>query len=123
MRLRIVLFAVAVLAATNAVAQSGKVRAKTDVNCKAEGLQLDCTIRLTNAATGAPLAGIGVTVSADMPSMPMVHNIRPSKAAASAEPGSYRAKLELEMSGDWALRVDLSGPVRDRVIKTIRVAP
>jgi hypothetical protein len=60
-------------------------------------------------------------VSADMPSMPLVHNVRPVKASAGGEPGSYQAKLELEMSGDWALRIDLSGPLRDRVFKPIRV--
>ncbi len=118
---RLALFIVAVMAATNAAAQSGKVRAKADVNCKPDGLQLDCTIKLTDAATGAPLPGVTVTVSADMPSMPMVHNVRPAKAAAGAAPGSYQAKIELEMSGDWALRIDLAGPVRDRVIKPIRV--
>jgi hypothetical protein len=118
---RVALFAIAALAATDALAQSPKVRAKADVNCRADGLQLDCTITLTNAATGAPLTGVGVTVSADMPSMPGIHSIRPVQAAADTEPGAYRSKLELEMSGNWALRIDLAGPVRDRVIKTILV--
>jgi hypothetical protein len=119
--LRIALVVVATLASTAAFAQSEKLRAKTDVTCKNNGLELDCTIKLSNAATGAPLPGVGVTVSADMPSMPLVHNVRPVKAAAGSEPGSYQAKLELEMSGDWALRIDLSGPLRDRVFKPIRV--
>ncbi|MBZ0148180.1 MAG: FixH family protein [Pseudorhodoplanes sp.] len=121
MLIRAALFVVAALAATAAFAQSGKIRAKADVNCKNDGLDLDCTIKLTNAATGAPLAGVNVTVGADMPSMPMMHNVPPVKAAAGAEPGSYRSKIELEMSGEWALSIDLSGPVRDRVIKKIRV--
>ena len=121
MSLRMVILAVAALAATGVFAQSAKIRAKTDVQCKPDGLQLDCTIKLTDAATGAPLAGVNVTVGADMPSMPMMHNVPPVKAAAGAEPGSYRSKIELEMSGEWALRIDLTGPVRDRVIKRIRV--
>lgn len=121
MLIRAALFVVAALAATAAFAQSGKIRTKADVNCKNDGLDLDCTIKLTNAATGAPLAGVNVTVGADMPSMPMMHNVPPVKAAAGAEPGSYRSKIELEMSGEWALRIDLTGPVRDRVIKRIRV--
>jgi hypothetical protein len=59
-------------------------------------------------------------VGADMPSMPMAHNVRPVKAEAGAQPGSYRARLELEMTGVWALRLDLSGPVRDRLISVLR---
>jgi hypothetical protein len=119
--LRVALVVVAALTANAALAQSAKLRARTDVTCKNNGLELDCIIKLSNAATGAPLPGVSVTVSADMPSMPLVHNIRPVKAAAGSEPGSYQAKLELEMSGDWALRIDLAGPLRDRVFKPIRV--
>jgi hypothetical protein len=120
-RATVALFVVALLAASDALAQSGKIRAKTSVDCRPDGLELDCTIKLINAETGAPLTGVSVTVSADMPSMPMVHNIKPVKAVAGAGPGSYRSKIELEMSGDWALRIDLAGPVRDRIIKKIRV--
>jgi hypothetical protein len=110
----------ATLVASPAAAQA--VRAKADVDCASAGQTLlyDCTIRLTNARTGAALSGVTVSVGADMPSMPGAHNVRPVKAAEQAEKGTYKVQLELEMHGDWAVRLDLSGPIRDRVISVLR---
>jgi hypothetical protein len=75
----------------------------------------DCTIRLTNAATGEPVTGVQITVGADMPSMPMAHNVRPVRAVPGAQPGEYRVRLELEMHGEWAVRLRLAGAVRDQI--------
>jgi len=58
-------------------------------------------------------------VGADMPSMPMAHNVRPVRATAGQALGTYAAKIELEMYGEWMLRLDLSGRLRDRVLKTL----
>jgi YtkA-like protein len=102
-----------------------QVRAKADVACKPSGttLQYDCTIALTNSRTNEPLGGVTMTVGADMPSMPMMHNVRPVAAAPGHEPGTYRARILLEMHGDWALQLNLSGPVRDRVVTNLRFEP
>jgi hypothetical protein len=118
MKWMILLFAA--LLASPAAAQA--VRAKADVGCASAGKALlyDCTIRLTNARSGAALSGVTVTVGADMPSMPGAHNVRPVKATEQAEKGTYKVQLELEMHGDWAVRLDLSGPLRDRVIAMLR---
>ena len=99
-----------------------QVRAKADVGCQpgAEKLQYDCTIKLANSRTSEPLAGLTLMVGADMPSMPAVHNVRPVRAAEDQDKGTYRARIVLEMYGDWALRLELSGAVRDRVVKTLR---
>jgi YtkA-like len=93
-------------------------RAAADVSCRPAGapLQYDCAIRLTEARSKTPLTGATVTIGADMPSMPMAHNVRPRKATPSTEPGLYEVRLELEMNGDWVLRIDVTGPVRDRVV-------
>jgi hypothetical protein len=32
----------------------------------------------------------------------------------------HEVRIELEMLGDWALRIDVTGRVRDRVIKVLR---
>ncbi|MBI0328531.1 FixH family protein [Burkholderia plantarii] len=69
----------------------------------------DCTIRLA-APDGAPLRGARFTVSADMPSMPMAHNVTPVAAMPDAGPGVYRARLALEMPGVWLVRLDFSTP-------------
>jgi YtkA-like protein len=97
-------------------------KANADISCRpaAEKLQYDCTIKLTDARTNEPLTGIELTVGADMSSMPMAHNVRPAKATAARESGTYQVRIVLEMHGDWALRLDLAGPVRDRIIKPLR---
>jgi hypothetical protein len=109
----------ALCAPQNAHAQ---VRAKADVSCRPGGekLQYDCIIKLANSRTGEPLSGLTLMVGADMPSMPGAHNVRPVKATEDEDKGTYRARIALEMHGDWALRLDLSGTARDRVIKILR---
>ena len=107
------------------VTASAQSRAKADVACSPTStlLQYDCTITLTNARTSEPLSGVTLTVGADMPSMPMMHNVRPVAAAPGSPPGTYQARLMLEMHGDWALQLNLSGPLRDRVVTIIRFDP
>ncbi len=113
------LFALLLLtAAVPALAQ----RVAANVECKPAGRKLtyDCTIKLTEASSGTPISGAKITVGADMPSMPMAHSMRPVPAKAGAEPGTYGARLELEMRGEWAVKMRVSGPVQDQVIKTLR---
>ena len=74
----------------------------------------DCDIRLARGSK--PLEGAQVTVGADMPSMPMAHNVRPVKAVPGKSPGEYRASLDLEMLGEWAVKLRLAGPVKDQLI-------
>ena len=74
----------------------------------------DCTIKLTRG--GQPLPGADITVGADMPSMPMAHNVKPVKAKPGKAPGEYQAKLDLEMLGEWAVKLRLRGPLQDQLI-------
>ncbi len=110
--MRVILVATLLLAAAPAFAQ----RVQADLDCRpAKGLMTyDCVIRLSRG--GKPLKGAQVSVGADMPSMPMAHNVKPVKASPGGKPGEYRARLELEMSGEWAVKLRLSGPVRDQII-------
>jgi hypothetical protein len=91
-------------------------RPEAKLDCKYTGTDFvyDCTIFLKRS--GEPLAGAQVTMGADMPSMPMAHNVKPVKAQPTKAPGEYRAKLDLEMSGEWAVKLRLAGPVRDQLI-------
>jgi hypothetical protein len=104
---------------------AAQTRAKADIACKPaeKSLQYDCTIRLLDTRSGEPLSGVDVMVGADMPSMPMAHNVRPVKATPGPAPGTYAATIELEMHGEWMLRLDLSGRLRDRVLKTLHFDP
>jgi hypothetical protein len=98
-------------------------RAKAEVDCRpaAERLAYDCAIALRGAESGRPLAGVEVTVLADMPSMALAHNVRPVKATPGPEPGQYLARLRFEMAGEWALRLRLTGSIRDQVVTLVRI--
>jgi hypothetical protein len=104
------------------LAVSAGDRAKADVGCKATGDKLvyDCMIMLMDHKSGDPIPGAKIVVKADMPSMPMAHNVVPVIAMAMGKPGSYHARIKLEMHGEWALTVDVSGPVRDRLVKKLQ---
>jgi hypothetical protein len=39
------------------------------------------------------------------------------KARPAKNPGEYEARLDLEMPGEWAVKLRISGPVRDQVVK------
>jgi hypothetical protein len=114
--------ALAVLAAGTAHAAD---RAQAAITCKPAGVSLayNCTVKLTNARTGAPLEKAQLFVGADMPSMPLAHNVPPATAKATGAPGEYHALVVLEMHGDWALRLKIGGPVRDQLIEVFNFSP
>jgi YtkA-like len=116
---------VVALLCNQAGAHAAETRAKAEVECQPLPirLQYDCVVKLADARTDEPLAGATVRVGADMPSMPMAHNVRPVAATTGEAPGTYRARVALEMHGDWALRIDITGPLRDRVVKVLRFEP
>jgi hypothetical protein len=111
----------AALAMALAPAAALAQRLAADVDCKPtkHDLVYDCRIALKEAKSGKPVAGAEVSVGADMPSMPMAHNVRPVKAAPGSAPGEYAARIELEMYGEWALKLNVRGPVRDVVVKKL----
>ena len=108
-------------AALPAATVAAAPRPQVDLQCEAfgSGPQLECTVRLR--LSGAPLAGAQVTLGAAMPSMPMAHSVKPVAAVPTGQPGEYRGRLELQMNGVWALQVDVAGPLRDRVVRPLRI--
>ena len=93
-------------------------RARADVECIPSNQKLiyDCLIMLTGRKTGAALDGVVFTIKTNMPSMPMAHNMKPVKAMPTGKPGMYHATIELEMHGEWILKIDVSSPARDTII-------
>lgn len=87
-----------------------------EVHCKATGQDFvyDCRIMLMHG--GRPLEGAAVTLGADMPAMPMAHNVGPANATPGTKPGEYNARLDLEMLGEWAITLRIDGPVRDLLV-------
>ena len=106
--MRMLILAVLLLPVT-AFAQ--KTNAKLDCKYTGKDFIYECVIRLQ-----PPMEGVQVTMSADMPSMPMAHQVRPVKAQPTKNPGEYRARLDLEMTGEWAVKLRLAGPVRDQLV-------
>jgi YtkA-like len=85
-------------------------------------LRQRCRVRLTDRRTGRPVAGATVTLTADMPSMPLAHGVTPVPARPGPEPGTYQATVQLEMPGRWVVAARIEGPVRDQVTHAIDVA-
>jgi len=87
-----------------------------DMQCKPSGKDLifDCVFRL--ARTDQPVSGAQLTVAAEMPSMPREHKQKPVKARAGKGPGEYLVRLDLDMLGEWDLKLRLSGPLRDQLV-------
>jgi len=79
-----------------------------------------CTVTLTDRNTGRNLDGATVTLSADMPSMPLAHSVRPVRAKAGGG-GIYSGVLELEMTGRWVIAVRITGPVSDQITHTLDI--
>ena len=106
------LFLILLLASSGAAAQ----RAQAGMRCAHSGTDFiyDCVIEVRRA--GEPVPGLAITAGADMPSMPMAHNIRPVKARPGSSPGEYLLRLDLDMAGEWAVKLRLSGPVRDVLV-------
>ena len=85
-----------------------------------EKLVFHCTFDVMGKKSRRPIDGAAFKVGADMPSMPMAHNVKPIRPEPVAgEPGSYQGMLELEMPGEWTLRMTFEEPVRDIVIEKL----
>lgn len=97
-------------------------RPRLELQCVSYGMgpMLECTVDLKRR-DGTPLDGAQVTLGALMPSMPMAHTVKPVRAQASGAPGRYKGTLELEMLGVWSVDIDITGPVRDKLARNVRV--
>ncbi len=93
-------------------------RAKALVQCEKTDIRLvyDCLIMLMGKKSGKPMEGAKFEVGADMPSMPMAHNVKPVMAMPGKKPGTYHVRIQLKMYGEWALKIDLKEPMRDLLI-------
>lgn len=102
-----------------ASAQSPRLRVDLGCTPTERALTYLCTVAVADSA-GRPVDGVQVTLSADMPSMPMVHNVSPVTAQPVAgRPGSYEGRITLEMSGEWAVRLRFDAPHRDVVVRKL----
>jgi hypothetical protein len=107
--------AAALFAALPAHAQE---RMGADVTCNRVGttMQYDCLLKLKGMLSGHPIQGAAIVVGADMPAMPMAHNVKPVQAEATGQPGEYKFRIALDMHGEWALKIRLAKPRRDLIV-------
>jgi hypothetical protein len=110
---------VAALVSASAPAALAADRAKVAMTCSAFGAKFayDCTLHLTNARTGAAVDGAYIVLGADMPSMPMVHNVPPHELKPTGKSGEYAARIQLDMHGPWAIKLRITGALRDEVVE------
>ena len=94
----------------------GKMMAEVECRGTKEKLVYDCKILLIEMKTRKKVEKAEFKVSAEMPSMPGSHNVKPVMAR-SIGMGLYLVKLNLEMFGEWALKMDFTIPRRDRIVK------
>jgi hypothetical protein len=89
---------------------------RADLQCKPSGKDLiyDCVVRLARA--DQPVTGAQLTVSAEMPSMPGEHSLKAVKARPGKGPGEYLVRLDLDMPGEWDLKLRLTGAIRDQLV-------
>ena len=92
-----------------------KKSAKVECTPSEEKLVYDCMVMLSGKKSGDMIANAEFTVGADMPSMPMAHNVEPV-AAHNAGNGMYHVHITLEMYGEWALKLEFTKPHRDLVV-------
>jgi YtkA-like len=93
-----------------------------EISCQpdAQRLRQRCTVVLTERGTGRRVDGAAVTLTADMPSMPLAHHVRPVEAQRVGE-GLYQGSLELEMPGRWVISARVTKPVRDQFTRVVDV--
>lgn len=123
-RFMIVLASSAALGAAGVPATAAeRPKAKTECAATDKPLVYDCTITLSGRKSGAPIEGAKLVVNADMPAMPMAHNVKPVTATPAGTPGVYRVRLTLEMHGEWLVKIRVSGPTRDLLVEKLMFGP
>jgi hypothetical protein len=117
------------LATAAVLALGGAARAQermgAEVNCMRVGKSMayDCVLVLLGKTSGQPIQGAAIVVGADMPSMPLAHNVKPVKAEPTGNPGEYKFRVELAMHGEWALKLRLSKPRQDLIVHKMMFKP
>lgn len=85
-----------------------------------ENLKRTLTIHVLDKH-GKPVTDAKVKVNLDMPSMPMAHHMAPLALQATDKPGVYASTVKFNMLGEWAARIDISGPIKQSVVRKLQV--
>jgi hypothetical protein len=88
-------------------------KVKTDAP---SGLEYDYTFMVKNHHSGDAIEDADFMISTDMPAMPGAHHMPHVKAEPGHHPGSYKARLDFDMAGEWTLTLKFSQPHKDQVV-------
>ena len=118
--MRILFASLAAIALAAGPAQA-RDRAAVTIDCKETETSrvYECLLHLSGKKSKNAIDGAKVTVKADMPTMPGAHNIPAATAAPAGKPGAYGFRMQLDMYGIWALKVTVTGPLRDIIVQKI----
>ena len=109
-----------VAVAQSKVGQSMEIVFKADRTGK--DLERELILILKNKVDGRPVLDAKLEIDVDMPSMPMMHKIPKATAKPSDVPGEYRARVKLEMAGEWAAHITVNSPSRLRTVRKFYVS-
>ena len=115
------LVAWAALAAVASPTSAQAPRLHVDLSCRPAEASLTflCTVGVADP-TGKPVDGAEIMLTADMPSMPMAHNVSPVRALpVPGQPGSYQGRIALEMLGEWVVKLRFEAPRSDVIARKL----
>ncbi len=94
----------------------------TDLQCESigPGPQLLCIVTVHNPA-GKPAQGATITLGATLPASTSAPPVRPATATGGAKAGEDRGVLDPSGPGVWTVMIDIAGPVRDRLARSVKV--
>lgn len=114
------LLAFLAVASPAAEVQGDDLRLEWQVRKGTRPLERELVVTLKDAR-GSPVDGAQVDIAVDMPSMPMMHRVPVARAKPTGTPGRYSAMVEMEMAGEWAAKVTVSGSRKASWVRKFRL--
>ena len=79
---------------------------------KAKNGENDFTLEFKDAA-GQPVDVGKVLITINMPATSMMEAMNATAQVSTISTGKYKAKLDVEMKGDWTMTIAITGPAGD----------
>ena len=92
---------------------------KTETNCEKTDVRLRYNCLVVMKKGKDLIDNAEVMVGADMPSMPMAHNVKPVRVDKSIKEGEYKFVIQLEMQGEWKFIYNFIKPERDKIFEKL----
>lgn len=80
------------------------------------GLGYEYTMKVLKHGSHEPVDGADFMISTDMAAMPGAHHMPHVRGEPTGEPGTYKAKFDFDMPGEWNLILKFEKPQRDQLV-------